>query len=120
MSGNPDNDKETITPQKISLAEKAKVARKEQYQKAKEKQKAYLATPEVQKRLSERKMKLQKMRSERADQFRAKKKRLNAAAKKALSDDASAAREKRQAERDLELKEKVRPALTLIQGGAEF
>lgn len=104
---------------KQTMAERVRMARKEQYKKAKERQKAYLASPEVQKRLSEKKEALKKLRKEKSDQLRANKRVANSAAKKSLSEDLKKSREKKQSERDAELKELVRPALTLIQGGAD-
>ena len=101
------------------MAERVRLARKEQYKKAKEKQKAYLASPEVKKRLDEKKEAFKKLRKEKSGQLRASKRAANADAKKSLSEDLKKSREKKQAERDQELKEMVRPALTLIQGGAD-
>lgn len=102
---------------KLTMAERARIARKEQYTKAKAKQKAYLASPEVQKRLAEKRDKMRQMRKEKSDQIKSKKKAENSAAKKSLSEDSKNARLERQAARDIELQQMVRPALTLIQGG---
>ena len=112
-----DENGESQPAKKLSMAERVRIARKEQYQKAKLKQKAYLASPEVQKRLSEKRDKLKEMRKERANQMKSRRREDNSAAKKSLSEDAKNARLAKQAERDQELLQMVRPALTLIQGG---
>lgn len=114
MSNNPDQNE----TKKLSLAERAKRARKEQYEKAKERQRAYLASPEVQKKLQEKKDKLKQIRKEKADAMKLQKKTASREAKKALDADLKATREKKQVERDAELQGMVKPALTLIQGGA--
>ena len=122
MSDKPldqDDESSAKDTRKLTMAERARLARKEQYKKAKEKQKAYLASPEVQKRLSEKKEALRKIRKEKSDQLRDSRRSANAAAKKSLSEDSKQSRERKQAERDAELKQLVRPALTLIQGGVD-
>lgn len=108
---------ESQPTKKLSMAERVRLARKEQYQKAKLKQKAYLASPEVQKRLSEKRDKIKQMRKERANQMKSRRREDNSEAKKSLSEDARNTRLAKQAERDQELLQMVRPALTLIQGG---
>lgn len=102
----------------LSQKERARTMRQAAYQKAKEQKKKYLASPEVQKKLADRKAMLKEQRKAMSAKQKQSRSQKYQEEKTALSSAVKESKLKRQDERDEELKKMLKPALTLIKGGA--
>lgn len=101
----------------LTLKERAKKARKDAYAKAKERQKAYLASPAVKAKIQAKKDQAKLLRQKRHDEQKAKKSAFTKNIRAQEKSEEILARENQQAIKDESLKKLLKPALTLLQGG---
>ncbi len=103
---------------KLTMAERARLARRAQYDAAKERKKKYLSSPEIQAKLIERKEQQKAYRKEKSTQLKTKSKADHKLAKQELAKAIKDSKQQKQELRDQELKTMLKPALTLLKGGA--
>ncbi|MCX6118024.1 MAG: hypothetical protein NT027_10815 [Proteobacteria bacterium] len=87
------------------------------YEKAKARQKEYLARPDVIEKNKLRKENLKSQRKKLSQKSKESRNRGNEVLKESLKQSMEELRTHKQAERDQELLKKIKPALTLLQGG---